>query len=368
MTTKEMNKEDLLIVGAGPVGLSTALFLENKANITIIDKLTERVPFSKAFGVSPRTLELLENTGATELFLKNGRKLETLNIYKNGKLLIKNEINRVNHKYPFMLVQSQADSEEIMTNLLQKRGIEIQRGIELNSIKIDKDKIISEVKTLNGNTDFINSNYILASDGATSTTRKHLALSFDGNTLSDMWQVYDLEIETQFNNKEAHIFMYEVGALFMVRIKNNIWRIISNIPEILTTLPKNTTHGAINWNSEFKISHRIIGKFEQDNIFFAGDSAHIHSGLGARGMNLGIEDAYVFSKLFKESRLNEYETLRKPIVLNTLSRIENLTEIMQGKTTKAKIFRKIAPIIMPIMFPLVRTKILNFVLGLDHKV
>ncbi len=365
-----MDKKNLTIVGAEPVGLSAALFLDKYANIKIIDKLTQPVPahFSKAFGVSPRTLELLEPTGATELFLKNGRKLEAINIYKNSKLLVKNELNRVDHKFPFMLVQSQAESEAIMTELLHKRGVAVQRGVELTSVNNNNGKIIIEAKSNNETLGSITSDFLLAADGASSTVRKHFSLSFDGDTLVDKWFVYDLEIETPFNNEEAHIFMYDAGALFMVRIKNKVWRIISNIPDILTNLPKGTTYGGIQWTSEFKISHRIIGSFQKDNMFFAGDSAHIHSGLGARGMNLGIEDAYVFSKLFKTNNLEEYESLRKPVVLDTLRRIENFTQIMQGKATKAKVFRIAAPTMMPLLFPLVRHKILNFVLGIDHQV
>lgn len=363
-----MDKEDILVVGAGPVGLSAALFLDKYAHVKIIDKLTQTAPYSKAFGVSPRTLELLEPTGATEIFLKNGRKLEAINIYKNEKLLVKNELIRVNHKYPFMLVQSQAESEEIMADILHQRGVAVRRGVELSSVSINNDKIISEVKSGIESVGSITSDYLLAADGANSTIRKHFSLSFDGDTLTDKWLVYDLEIETLFHNEEAHIFMYSTGALFMVRIKNNIWRIISNIPDILKSLPQNTTFGTIIWTSEFKISHRIISSFQKDNIYFAGDSAHIHSGLGARGMNLGIEDAYVFSKFFKANRLNEYKASRRPIVIDTLNKIENLTEIMQGKAVKAKLFRKLAPTLMPILFPLIRKKILSFVLGLDHKV
>lgn len=281
-----MTKKDILIVGAGPVGLSAALFMDKSANIQIVDKLTNPVTLSKAFGVSPRTLELLESTGATELFLKNGRKLEAINIYINGKFLIKNELSRANHKYPFMLVQSQADSEKIMSNILQQRGIEIQRGVELDSLHIDNNKIIAEIKSDKNPIDSITSDLILAADGANSTIRKHLSLSFDGDTLTDKWFIYDLALTTSFDNEEAHIFMYDTGALFMVRIKNNIWRIISNIEDTLNNLPVNTTTGAIEWTSEFKISHRVIGSLEKDNIYFAGDSAHIHSGIGARGMNL----------------------------------------------------------------------------------
>lgn len=297
-----MDKKDLLIVGAGPVGLSAALFLDKYANVKIIEKLTQPVLFSKAFGVSPRTLELLEPTGATDLFLKNGRKLEAINIYKNEKLLVRNELSRVNHKFPFMLVQSQADSEAIMSDLLHKRGVTIQRGVELSSINTNNEKIIAEAKSKNETVGSITSDILLAADGANSTVRKHFSLSFNGDTLTDNWLVYDLEIETPFNNEEAHIFMYDAGALFMVRIKNDVWRIISNIPAILTDLPKGTTYGAIKWTSEFKISHRIIKSFQKDNVFFAGDSAHIHSGLGARGMNLGIEDAFVFFETFQRKQ------------------------------------------------------------------
>lgn len=208
----------------------------------------------------------------------------------------------------------------------------------------------------------------MAADGANSTIRKHFSLSFDGDTLVGKWLLYDIEIETSLNREEAHIFMYDTGALFLVRIKENVWRIISNVENILNDLPDSTIAGGIKWNSEFKISHRIIGAFQKENIYFAGDSAHIHSGLGARGMNLGIEDAYVFSKLFKENKRSEYEAKRRPVVIDTLSRLENLTEIMQGKSAKAKTFRLLAPALMPILFPFIRKKILKFVLGIDHQV
>ena len=197
-----MDKKDLLIVGAGPVGLSTALFLDKYANVKIIDKLTKPVPFSKAFGVSPRTLELLEPTGATELFLKNGRKLEAIKIYKNGRLLVKNELSRVNHKFPFMLVQSQADSEEILSNLLNKRGIAIQRGLELCSVNINADKVIIEAKSDSDVVGSITSDILLAADGANSTIRKHFSLTFDGDTLADKWLVYDLKLKHHLTMKK----------------------------------------------------------------------------------------------------------------------------------------------------------------------
>jgi 2-polyprenyl-6-methoxyphenol hydroxylase-like FAD-dependent oxidoreductase len=165
---EDLNRKALLIVGAGPVGLTAALFLNKHTNIKIIEKQTQQGPFSKAFGVSPRTLELLETTGATETFLKNGRKLLAINIYRNSKFLIKNELSRVDHKYPFMLVQSQAESEEIMTDILSRQGVSVNRGVELCSVDLGSESVVTGVMDANGTTGSITSDYFLAADGASS--------------------------------------------------------------------------------------------------------------------------------------------------------------------------------------------------------
>ncbi len=363
-----MQDKELLIVGAGPVGLSAGLFLHDFANVRIIEKLKEPSKHSKAFGVSPRTLQLLEPTGATAHFLQNGRLLKAINIYKNGKYLIKNDLTRVKHKYPFMLIQSQADSEAILSKLLEDKGISVQRGVELTSISAPQGEIFSEVINQYGKTIKIHSDLIMAADGAKSTVRKLIAMPFEGDAFEDDWILYDVELDTAYDKDEAHAFMLNDGVCFMVRIDAMVWRVISNNLNILGELPKNTTAGKIHWKSDFKISHRMVDAFSRNNIYFAGDASHIHSGLGARGMNLGIEDAFVFSKLFKDNKLADYNALRFPVVKQTITRIKFLTDIMRGKSLKSKTFRMFSPVIMPLVFPLVREKTIKFVLGVDHEV
>ena len=109
------NKE-ILIIGAGPSGLSMAIFLNELGyKPKVIDKKKSISDYSKALGVNPRTLELFEPLGITEKFLNNGRKMNALNIWKGDKLIVKNDFQKVNHKYPFMLIQPQKESEEIST-------------------------------------------------------------------------------------------------------------------------------------------------------------------------------------------------------------------------------------------------------------
>lgn len=356
---------EITIAGAGPTGLAVALFLnKNGVEPYIFEKKLERSTLSKAFGVNPRTLSLLEGTGATKRFLETGRKMTALNLWRNGKIILKNDFSNKKIKYPFMLVQSQEDSERILEELLAEKGIKIDRGKELKNIKSNNDSVLYSLKTENNEQI---SKYFYAADGAGSTTRKSLNLSFSGIKMEDPWNLYDLELDIPLNQDDAHVFLLDNGAVFTVRLKDNIWRVIGNVKNLLEHLPKGTKAGKIIWDSDFGISHRVIEKFQYSNVFLGGDAAHIHSGLGARGMNLGIEDAYVFAELYSQNRLGEYNKMRKPIVDKVMDSIEMMTDMVRGHSFKSKVMRKMTPI-LPIVFGLVKNYASNFVLGLDHEV
>jgi 2-polyprenyl-6-methoxyphenol hydroxylase-like FAD-dependent oxidoreductase len=103
--------------------------------------------------------------------------------------------------------------------------------------------------------------------------------------------------------------------------------------------------------------------------FIAGDAAHIHSGLGARGMNLGIEDAYVFAELVAKGREGEFDALRRPNVLNVVNKVAHMTEIPRGESAFSRIAR--LRLMMPIMrtiFPMISKEASKWILGLDHTV
>ena len=80
----------------------------------------------------------------------------------------------------------------------------------------------------------------------------------------------------------------------------------------------------------------IFGKFNFGNIYFGGDAAHVHSPVGGRGMNLGIEDAFVFTELLIQNRLDEYNFVRGKAVKPTVERIFGITNILDGKTLFSK--------------------------------
>lgn len=367
-----MLKEEILIVGAGPVGLSAALFLENIGIKTrIIEKNTVRHSFSKALALNARTLEIFETINTNEMFLKNGKQAHGVTMNYEDKKLLLNQLSSVNEptKYPYMLIISQAESEKLFEEILNSKGIFIERGVELNDIKVTDTKVEVELKHENGHIEKSDYSKILATDGAHSVIRKKLGIGFIGDKTDITLKFIDLHIETNLNPNEFHVYISKDYVNFMLPIRDNLWRIgginydlfIQSNPHLFKVIDKV-------WESDLTTHNRVIETYDyKGRVFFAGDSAHVHSPLGGRGMNLGIEDAFVFTQLLKQDRLNEYNQKRLSVVKPLVKRIETLTKLLLGKSTFHRLFRRNIGIFLPHVFPVIRSNMNKFFLGLDHK-
>jgi len=359
---------DVLIVGAGPTGLTAALQLaERGIRARIIDKRVEPSPYSRAFGVNPRTLTLLESTGVTERMLAQGWRLGAINVWRNGKPLFKLNLSTVTHRYPFMLVHSQAKSEALMVEALNEHGIQIERAVALERLTMQADAAEATLCHPGGHEEVCRASVLFGADGPRSTVRTALSIPFVGSAYDEPWKLYDLELDTPLARDEAHAFLLDDGGVFAVRLDDTLWRVIGNVPDLLERLPHGTALGHVVWASDFAIEHRIAGRFQEAHAYLAGDAAHIHAGLGARGMNLGVEDAYVFAVLAAEGRLQDYQRLRYPIDEAVMRQVERITAVPRGKTRLAKAVRSLAPLLAP-MIPLGASSVGRWVLGLDHEV
>ena len=149
--------------------------------------------------------------------------------------------------------------------------------------------------------------------------------------------------------------------------QNPIWRVISPQEDSIDEIDDVKPAGPVVWQSDFQVSHRINQNFQVGNIFFAGDAAHIHSPIGARGMNLGLEDAFVFSRLVRSGQIARYEALRKGVDEGIVKKIELLSRTVMGETTLARIVRFVLlQWLMPT--PLFRGQFLRTITGLDHPI
>lgn len=353
-----------LIVGAGPAGLAATLFLhERGVTARIIDQADHPSVQSKALGVNPRTLELLEASGVTDRMIGAGRKMTAFNLWRPGKKLATINLGRVKHRYPFMLIISQAESERILTEALVERGLTIERGVGLAGL-VDNDRWITATLS-NGET--VDAPYALGADGAHSTVRKVTGRSFEGSSWPEPWFLYDVHLDTPLPPDDGHAVLLKDGVLLLIRIKDDVWRVVSNVPDGLDRLPQNTSVRQVLWQSEFGFAHRIADPLSAYHICLAGDAAHIHSAFGARGMNLGIEDAYVFAALAVRYQLKDYDALRRPVIKSVVKKVEQMTQVPRGKSLGAKMVRFFTPLI-PLAIGVTERSLRKWLLGLDHEV
>ncbi len=229
--------------------------------------------------------------------------------------------------------------------------------------------------SVRGNTELVRPPWILAADGAHSTVRESLHIGFPGHTLPEAWSLMDVPLEGGIDPTAAHIRLFDDGGfLFMLRTVTDVrterppyvWRLIGNGPDLFGRLRDARPAGEPLWSSSFHISHRIADHLCRGKAFLAGDAAHIHAPIGARGMNLGIEDAWVFAELAAKGRLDHYDHLRRHVDHDVVRRVEALTTLVLGE---APWLRGLRNLMLPAVLNLpLRTQILRTMAGLDHAI
>jgi 2-polyprenyl-6-methoxyphenol hydroxylase-like FAD-dependent oxidoreductase len=217
---------------------------------------------------------------------------------------------------------------------------------------------------------------MLAADGAHSTVRESLGIPFSGSTLAHVWRLADVHIETGLPEDRAHVFLLSTGFLFALRVVSGepasaeepLWRVITDAGdpvESIRELGIGRLPQAPVWHSEFHIAHRIVDRMSVGPFHLAGDAAHVHSPIGARGMNLGIEDAWAFAELASRDELHRYGGLRHAVDEAVVRRIGLITRFVSSEARWRRAVRQLAVRMLP-RVGFARRQMLRMVTGLDH--
>jgi 2-polyprenyl-6-methoxyphenol hydroxylase-like FAD-dependent oxidoreductase len=373
----DMNDLDQpLVVGAGPVGLGAALFLARQGRIPMIVEMgDEMAQQSKALAVNPRTLDILRPTGVTQRMLERGLPIHEARMYRRGRVVTTLSLAGIHPRYPFMLALSQATTERLLVEALEELGVVVDRGVKMVECRNVSDGVEVELEpSANGCRKVVHCPWLLAADGAHSVARQQLGVDFAGTSFPAEWHLADVPLRTSLAADCAHAFFLDGGAfLFLIRVINDIrndrgaiWRVIGNRPDPLAQLVQAEPAGGPLWTSGFRISHRINATMAAGRVYFAGDAAHIHSPMGARGMNLGLEDAWVFAELVRANRLPDYDRLRRPVDRRVVHQVELLSCIVSAESRFYQFVREfVFPTVVKI--PFLRGRITKTMTGLDHE-
>jgi 2-polyprenyl-6-methoxyphenol hydroxylase-like FAD-dependent oxidoreductase len=355
--------ERILVVGAGPVGLTAALELARLGHdVTIIDKNQSHSTVSKAIGINPRSLELLEPSGVTADLLAQGIHANALNMHVDGKVRTLN-ISAIQHKYNFMLFLPQDQTEIILEAALNRYGVCVERNTDFLSL-IQQDEDVAVQLCREGETYQQSFSFVIGTDGAHSLVRKNIGANFLGADYPDDWNLADVIMLFPYAHDEANVFLRSDGhVLAAFPIGRDRFRLIANCDDAIALLPTGCEVKQIIWQSNFKLHHRIADCYRKGRVFLAGDAAHVHAPIGGRGMNLGIEDACVLAKMLTDNQWMHYHEARFAAGMKVVNETDRAYHLLTLRNKFAIFLRN--KILLPLMFmPSVQRKQLTNISGI----
>ena len=302
---------DVLVVGAGPVGLTMAAELARYGiSVRIVDKAAARTDKSKALVLWSRSLELIDRMGCANAFVTAGFKATATNIVADGRQIAHIRLDQIATAYPYALMIPQSETERLMEQHLNGYGVQVERQVELTHFVAESDKVTATLHNPDGTDVTIEPTWLIGCDGAHSAVRHGLGMNFEGDTLPSDWILADLHLTVvRTPPDELDMFMHSDGVLALFPISPGRYRVLADVgdahsdahradptlAEVQALLDKRGPGGiqasAPIWLAAFRINERKVADYRAGQVFLAGDAAHIHSPAGGQGMNTGIQDA-----------------------------------------------------------------------------
>jgi 2-polyprenyl-6-methoxyphenol hydroxylase-like FAD-dependent oxidoreductase len=355
----------ILIVGAGPVGLTAALELKRRGfSPRIIDKATGPAGQSRALGVNPRTLEILAPSGVTDELLAIGNRITRVDmIDPDARRILSLNVDRLKHRFPFMLIVPQSETEHLLGAALEEAGIAIEWETELMDILWHGSRVEATIATATAS-ETIEPDVVIGADGAHSSVRELSRIAFEGENYLAVFALADIRYELPRDASTVTIEVFPGGAVGTFPIDELTFRHVGTSGDVVELVKNRRSASEVLWHSSFQVGFRAVSTYQRDGVFLAGDAAHIHSPVGARGMNLGIEDAAWLAYLLDQGRADEYTQIRRPIAQRVVAMTRRETDrLFQHNMLSYVVLRYFGRLVLRL--PFVERLALNRLTGLD---
>ena len=338
---------EVLIVGAGPVGLTLAATLAAAGiRAVLVDKQAAGANTSRACVVHSRTLEVLRELKVSEELVNRGLIVPRFTVRDRDRVLMTIDFGDLPTDYPYTLMIPQDITEQILLERLHAVGGQVHRPYELTSLA----HVGGEVTATMATGDTIRATYTVGTDGMHSTVREQTGIGFTGDTYAQSFVLADVHMDWHLPETEVMLYYSPAGLVVVSALPGGRHRIVATVDEapehpsaefvqaLLDARGPEQQPAKIRdvvWSSRFRVHHRLADHYRAGQMFLAGDAAHVHSPAGGQGMNTGIQDATALAgRLIAVLRdgaadtvLDEYEAERRPVAAEVVALTHRITRV-----------------------------------------
>jgi 2-polyprenyl-6-methoxyphenol hydroxylase-like FAD-dependent oxidoreductase len=341
-----MYDTDVLIVGAGPSGLTLAASLVKKGiATTVVDRQPAGANTSRAAVVNARTLEVLDDLDVSRRLVKEGIQAPRFTIRDGLRTLIPVDFSVLPTEFPYSLMVPQATTERLLLDRLSELGGTVIRPKTLTSVTQGGDGVTA----IFDDGEVITAHYAVGADGIHSTVREQAGIGFHGGVYEESFALADVRLRGEAPVDEVILFWAKAGLTVVAPLPGDIYRIVAPVhdaPEepsaqFIQQILDHRGLGAgrmvvteVIWGSRFRIHHRVADSYRVGRLLLVGDAAHVHSPAGGQGMNLGIQDGVALGDTLAavlagapDSVLDDYSAARRPIAQQVVEMTDRLTRL-----------------------------------------
>lgn len=300
----------VLIVGAGPTGLTLAATLQqHDVDVRIIDKRPGVLDATKSAALHARTLEYFRDLDVAEQIQAEGHPVEILTLRTGHRDRVTVDFRTLRDTaFPRMVDIPQARTECVLIDHLAAKGVAVERNTELTALDHHAGGVRATVTNESGGDKHIDAEWVVGCDGVHSTVRRLLGLDFEGAKYADDWVLCDATVDWPLPRNEMTFSadgdgIYGVFPLpghqrfrlaYTQRVDSRGALIEPDLADAQQAMARTGIKGTVTAVDEFwtfNLAHRQAASFRRGRVFLAGDAAHVHTPFGGQGLNVGVGDA-----------------------------------------------------------------------------
>ncbi|WP_329445039.1 FAD-dependent monooxygenase [Streptomyces canus] len=307
---------DVLVVGAGPTGLTLALQThDHGARVRIIERRPDAFRPSRALILHPRTLEVLRPLGVTDALLELADTAPTVGLHLGSRIVEASlaHLSLPDTAFPHLSLMRQADVESVLAQALADRGVTVERGTELVTTRDDKHSAWAVLRSQQG-TEEIRCPFVVGCDGPASTVRVCADVGWHGRPYTEEVVLADVDLSGNSGRSGAQVFAGRQGLLFLFPLgERAAWRLLAtrasaggseldfgqpgpavpyaDLQRLLSDAGLDARIERLAWSARVPLQCSLAARFRRGRLFLAGDAAHNYSPATGQGMNAGIQDA-----------------------------------------------------------------------------